>query len=152
MHTLPSRKKPFRENLAKSTEHSIVFVTVCTKNRNPWLANSDVHSLLRETWSKASTWFVGRYVIMPDHIHLFSSPSPTASSLENWVRYWKSQFSKEYKKSTCRWQSDFWDRPLRNFESYDSKWEYVLNNPVRHRLVEDSKHWPYQGELHELVW
>ena len=41
---------------------------------------------------------------------------------------------------------------MRSVESYDSKWEYVVNNPVRHNLVERVDDWPLQGELFELRW
>src|SRR6266566_2545894 len=44
------------------------------------------------------------------------------------------------------WQREFWDRQLRRAESYEEKWQYVKNNPVR---VED---WPYQGEVNVLEW
>ena len=36
--------------------------------------------------------------------------------------------------------------------SYDEKWQYVRNNPVRHGLVESAEKWPYQGELNRLEW
>src|SRR5438270_13116046 len=46
----------------------IVFVTVCTKNRKPILANDVTHALLRRAWIAADSWLVGRYVVMPDHV------------------------------------------------------------------------------------
>src|SRR3954468_17508350 len=52
-------------------EPVIVFVTVCAKNKKPILANAEVHQLLRTTWDAADSWLVGRYMIMPDHLHLF---------------------------------------------------------------------------------
>lgn len=50
------------------------------------------------------------------------------------------------------WQRSSWDTQLRRAESYDSKWEYVVNNPVRASLVEIAADWPYQGEVHRLRW
>ena len=38
------------------------------------------------------------------------------------------------------------------YESYDDKWEYVRNNPVRHGYATKADDWPYQGELNELRW
>ena len=52
----------------------IIFVTVCTKDRKRILARPDVHHLLQEVWAEAREWLVGRYVLMPDHIHLFCAP------------------------------------------------------------------------------
>jgi REP element-mobilizing transposase RayT len=77
-----------------------VLITVCTKNRQPWLAAPEVHEILISIWKEATAWLVGRYVIMPDHIHLFASPRDETVSLESWVRYWKSQFSKRHKTQT----------------------------------------------------
>jgi putative transposase len=103
---------------------------------------------------QASTWLVGRYVILPDHVHLFCAPNGIdAPSLERWMRYWKSLVTKNLNaESETIWQRHHWDRQLRRGESYGEKWEYVCNNPVRHGLVERAIDWPFQGELNELRW
>jgi len=72
--------------------------------------------------------------------------------LDNWVRYWKSQFSKRGQNPERCWQPDHWDTRLRHEESYDAKWEYVRNNPVRAGLVVRPEDWPYSGELFALRW
>jgi putative transposase len=72
--------------------------------------------------------------------------------LDNWVRYWKSLFSKRNGNRAQRWQPNHWDTRLRREESYDAKWEYVRNNPVRSGLVTLPEDWPYAGELHALDW
>ena len=154
--SLPVRKRPAHGVLGSISEPTIVFVTVCTKDRGCWLATPDCHDLLREVWREAAAWRVGRYVIMPDHVHLFASPadqevSPFVS-LEKWMDYWKSLFSKRKADEHCRWQRSHWDRRLRRSESYAEKWEYVRDNPVRHGLVERADDWPFQGELFELRW
>jgi len=148
----PVRKHPHHEVIIKGDEPAIVFLTVCTKDRVRWLANEQVHECLVSVWREAAAWFVGRYVLMPDHLHLFASPGLPALSLEAWVQYWKSQFSKKYKDKTCRWQTDHWDTTLRDARGYQEKWEYVVNNPVRHKLVVNVGDWPFQGELFELRW
>ncbi|MCX7969539.1 MAG: transposase [Armatimonadetes bacterium] len=132
---------------------TIILVTVCTKNREPWLANETVHKLLRQIWAEEATaWLVGRYVLMPDHLHLFAAPSKEDVLLDNWVRFWKSLFTKRYKNPSHRWQPDYWDRRLRASESYDAAWEYVRHNPVRHGLVKNPEDWPFQGEIFVLEW
>jgi len=150
--SLRVRKRPTHGVLVSLRHPTIVLVTVCTKNREPWLANEKVHRLLRDIWTEATGWLVGRYVLMPDHLHLFAAPGETDFDLGNWVRYWKSLFTKRYGNPNHRWQTDYWDRRLRFWESYDAAWEYVRNNPVRHGLVERSDDWPFQGEIHVLEW
>jgi len=50
------------------------------------------------------------------------------------------------------WQRDYWDRQLRRYESYGQKWNYVVNNPVRHGYVVHAEDWRFQGELNVLSW
>jgi putative transposase len=146
------RRHPTHGVFADPTNPPIVFVTVCTKNRVPWLATPAVHRRLVEIWQQARAWLVGRYILMPDHIHLFAAPGDREIPFDNWVRYWKSQYTKRSASPHLRWQPDHWDRRLRTEESYDLAWEYVCRNPVRKGLVASTEDWPYQGELFELRW
>ncbi|VGO14908.1 Cobyric acid synthase [Pontiella desulfatans] len=155
---------------------TIILVTVCSQNRQPILNNDAMHERLLAAWEKADAWRIGKYVVMPDHIHLFCSPAARDVSLKTWVQYWKSMVSRAElghgsiaderpggtgpstgQGGTCPsisrvFQRDFWDTQLRQSESYSEKWAYVRNNPVRAELVEASEDWPYQGELHSLIW
>jgi REP element-mobilizing transposase RayT len=130
-------------------EPIIVFLTVCSKGRKPILAQADSVAVTLGAWQQAKTWTVGRYVVLPDHIHLFCAPAvfPT-EPLMQWVRYWKSIASKKRPRPNEHpiWQRDFWDTQLRRSENYDSKWQYVVDNPVRVGLM------PFQGELNFLPW
>ena len=150
--TARSRKRPAHGVLIYNHQATIVFLTVCTKDRVPWLADDEIHSLLRSVWKEATAWLVGKYVIMPDHIHIFAAPGPIHVSFDNWVRYWKSRFMKQHGKPAHRWQPNHWDTRLRASGSYAEKWEYVRNNPVRHGLVDCAEVWSFQGEIHVLRW
>ena len=103
----------------------------------------------------ADHWYVGRYVLMPDHIHLFCAPAKVEYlSVKRWVAYWKSLSSKKWPDANEQpiWQVDVWDRQLRSGDSYSEKWHYVRNNPVRAGLVPNVGSWPFQGELNLLRW
>ena len=137
--------------------NSIVFLTVCTRERRPVLADSRVHSILREIWTQSAQrngWYVGHYVLMPDHAHLFACRRREARSLADWVRIWKSLSAAQVKRATPLegglWQTDYFDRFLRSLDDYQQKWEYVAMNPVRKRLVETPEAWPYRGTIHDL--
>jgi len=132
----------------------IVFATACTAKRRKIIATPPSHAAIVTAWNNATKWIVGRYVIMPNHIHFFCAPNEfEAPSLERWMRYWKSLVSRELgEHSHTLWQRDHWDRQLRHGESYDEKWEYVRSNPVRHGLVAKPEDWLYQGVLNELRW
>jgi len=148
----PIRRTPVhgvRVSLGKPT---IVFVTVCTKDRQPWLAQPEVHEAIRRIWQESTAWLVGRYVLMPDHMHFFCAPHRLDQPLGRWIAFWKRRFTRLHVPGTGRWQRDYWDTRLRRLENYDAKWEYVRNNPVRHGLCESADQWPYQGEVFVLRW
>jgi len=155
MNDFAVRKHPVHGIQETKDGPTIIFLTVCTQNRERWLATEENHRLLISIWNDASAWVVGRYVLMPDHLHLFAAVGKTYRPLENWVRYWKSMFTKRSGGRDAfsgRWQSDHWDTRLRSWQSYDQKWEYAKNNPVRHGLVSHSEDWPFQGEVYRLSW
>jgi putative transposase len=152
---MPGRKHPAHFiPCAAGDRPDIIFVTAVTQHRQRCLANPDAHRLLRETWAAASHWQVGRYVVMPDHVHFFSTPGNEDCPLEKWMHYWKSQLSKAWPVTVEKpvFQRDHWDRQLRREESYDQKWNYVRENPVRAGLTERQDDWPYQGVLNDLRW
>lgn len=132
----------------------IIYVTACPAKRRKILACAAMHQAIVAAWAKASTWLVGRYVVLPDHVHFFCAPNGIdAPSLERWMRFWKSRVTATIGKPGGEvWPRDHWDRQLRRGQSYDEKRQYVRNNPVRHGYVTDPDDWPYQGELHELRW
>lgn len=71
-----SRKHPSKNSLLSSGFRSnILFVTVCTEGRRPLLACPDMVNKILSAWHRADKWAVGRYVIMPDHVHFFCSPA-----------------------------------------------------------------------------
>jgi len=47
---------------------------------------------------------------------------------------------------------DFFDHVLRSEESYEEKWHYVRENPVRARLVKRWQEWPFAGEIFDLEY
>jgi putative transposase len=65
-------------------EPPIFFVTICTSNRQKILATANVARILEKEWGTSRDrygWIVGRYVIMPDHVHFFCAPERNAKNL-----------------------------------------------------------------------
>jgi putative transposase len=129
----------------------LYFVTFCTYRRHRWLACSEVHQALIRFGQLAETKFniaLGRYVLMPDHAHLFVRGGPDFF-LEQWIGKLKQALSKAGRRGRegRAWQEGFFDHVLRNDESYTEKWIYVRENPVRAGLVKSWEDWPYQGEI-----
>jgi len=153
---MPNRKAPVHLSVRDDLNHAvIVFLTVCAQERKAILARTEAHLLLRAAWQQAHGWIVGRYVIMPDHLHLFCAPSEVEfPSLIAWVRYWKMRVSRQWPWPDEQpiWQKSMWDRQMRRGEHYGAKWQYVRENPVRAGLCADADEWPYQGEMHAFQW
>jgi len=132
--------------------HPLYFVTFCTHSRAKWLASDQVHAALVEFGKRAErnhAIAIGRYVIMPDHIHLFVR-GRVDFVLGPWVGLLKQVVARAGRRSRARgqiWQEGFFDHVLRNDESYQQEWIYVRDNPVRAGLAESSDDWPYQGEI-----
>jgi putative transposase len=152
---LTSNKFPIR----KTPDHSphprlredIIFITVNTEGRIPILANKASHMALHSIWHDSTNWIVGRYVIMPDHVHLFARKVFAESiDLDGWVTWWKRSFLTTLNLEPGMWQRGYWDTRMRSPEHYSAKWIYVINNPVRKRLVARSEEWEYQGEIYRL--
>ena len=90
---------------------------------------------------------VGRYVVMPTHLHLFVQ-GDTTFDVSQWTAGLKRALSKAVAAGSAGlWQPGFFDHVLRNDESYVQKWEYVRENPVRAGLVATADQWPFQGEI-----
>jgi putative transposase len=149
---LPERKRPIHGLIVTSSGPLIVYVTCCSKNRERWMANAAAHEAMRASWLATRGWRVGRYVIMPDHVHLFAAAEEDAGDLETWMHVWKRLVTGALDMGPGKWQNSHWDTRLRTQESFNEKWEYIRMNPVRKGLVEEPDDWPYAGELHPLAW
>jgi len=134
-------------------KNPIYFITVCIAGRRAILTESVSANLLIESWYAAPDkhgWAVGRYVIMPDHVHFFAQPQREGKSLSAFIRDWKKWTTRalitELGLSPPVWQPEFFDHVLRSADSYSEKWEYVRENPVRAGLIASADAWPYAGE------
>jgi putative transposase len=129
----------------------LYFVTFNTHKRRKLLANSRVHDALIHFAQEGQLCGIGlgRYVIMPDHVHLFVRGG-LDFSLRQSVRVLKRVLSKAISSAPPHWQQGFFDRLVRHSESYAEKWEYVRQNPVRAGLAPHPDEWPWQGEIVRL--
>ena len=139
------------------TGRPLFFITTTTYQRGRLLDQGNVHRAFIVFSNQAAERgvFVGRYVLMPDHLHLFVAIAPGGMEISKWVQILKVTMAKALRlrgHTGPYWQKGFFDHVLRSAESYRLKWEYVRNNPVRAGLVEEPGQWPYQGEIFRLGW
>ena len=180
-NTLPQRKHPVHmPPIERHNQPVILFVTIGVHPRGNHLANVLFHTAFCEACVDADTWSVGKYMLMPDHIHLFCAPAVFPRvRVTRWVQYLKERITKRLVvtrektgERTCgelpihtggrgcaeppsrlwKWHPGCWDIQIRNGEHYREKWLYVQQNPVRAELVDKSDEWPFQGEINVLRW
>ena len=151
MH-VSKRAAPAKGVIIVRDHPTVVFVTVCAKDRRPWIGQESVHELIVDVWSKATAWLVGEYLLMPDHLHLFCSPGTDVFSIEQWLTYWKRDFSRRILNESWVFQRNAFHHRIRDQDQYKEKLEYVRQNPVRRGLVKVQDDWAYRGAINSLEW
>ena len=146
------------ERIWASVRAPVFLITCCARGRSPLLADGGAANILVGGWRAAPElfgWCVGRYVVMPDHVHFFAAPcADEARTLSIFVGSWKSWTRREIRRkvhASFEWQREFFDHLLRSTESHAQKWEYLRMNPVRSGLAASADEWPYQGQVELLA-
>jgi putative transposase len=102
------------------------FITCCTYRRRRILANATFHNAFIRLAERAENEFriaVGRYVILPDHLHFFVSLGED-KSLAQWMGTLKRVVGSAIKPIDSAdpvWQRGFFDHVMRSADSYFTK-------------------------------
>jgi len=132
---------------------NVFFVTVNAKDRIPWMNQPVVQSTLEEIWRQpAQAWRVGYYLLMPDHLHFFCAPYDLRFGMDDWITFWKRQFTRRHLDEGWGWQRRAFHRRMRDRIEYEEKLTYVRENPLRKSLVKHLDDWPFQGRVHDIQW
>jgi REP element-mobilizing transposase RayT len=154
---------PERDHLHRLSQvwikNPLYFLTVCCAGRRPVLQSALAANIIIRAWEaspKVGGWAIGRYVIMPDHVHFFARTQSAGKPLSGFMREWKcgtaSQIIRAHALRPPLWQPEFFDHVLRSADSYSEKWDYVYRNPVRAGLVATPDAWPYSEECNLLAF
>jgi REP element-mobilizing transposase RayT len=146
-------------HISSFRDNPIVFFTTCTHRRRNLLACAQSHIILRALWERSAErdgWWVGHYILMPDHAHFFARRTIVARPMASWMQMWKSVSSRQLSAALDIaipiWQPDYFDRYLRSRENYSQKWNYVEQNAVRAGLVKEASEWIFRGTINDLMW
>jgi REP element-mobilizing transposase RayT len=125
------------------------FLTICCRERRAvFVASSTVDPVVRQflTVAGASDVAVLAYCVMPDHVHLLVE-SGDVKQVAEFVRLSKQRSSFHYRRETGRllWQPSYFDRTLRNGEDLFPVLRYLIENPVRAKLCNDVRAYPFWG-------
>jgi putative transposase len=142
---IPRRKAlPHEIPVWVNPQREIYFITVnCEDRSRNQLALPDVSGRLFETVRHRQEklwWWPYVFLLMPDHLHALLSFPPSGKPLKQVVSQWKEWTAKEL---NIKWQRDFFEHRLRQDECRHEKADYILQNPVRKKLVAKPEDWPF---------
>ena len=86
------------------------------------------------------------WTIMPNHVHALFTMLPAASLgsiVSSWKRFTARQANQKLGRSGAFWQTDYWDRFIRNETHFAMVENYIDQNPVKAGLVDEASLWPY---------
>lgn len=155
------------KNLRRVTERGdLHFITFCCYQRRALLGTVQARNLavqiLDEVQARYGFALVG-YVIMPEHVHLLIRESPGVSPGKV-VQVFKQRVSRRMREKQCEGEPQaasqfneeeaklrrFWQRRYYDFNVYTraklkEKLEYMHANPVKEKLVEHPRDWPWSS-------
>ena len=127
-----------------------LFVTFCKLSREPFPPEARDLVLQHCLHDHGTKIRMHAAVIMPEHVHLLLTP---LRDEQGWP-YGLPAILKLIKGTSARsvnrmlncgpvWQDESFDHVLRQQESFNEKLEYIRQNPVRRRLVENPEDYPW---------
>ncbi len=128
------------------------FLTICCDERRSVLrdpaAREVVLSQRRHTSSRFA-FAIFAYCLMPDHVHLVVEGQADDSNCLEFVRTLKQKTAFAWKQRTGHrlWQKSFHDHILRETETTQGVVRYVLENPVRAKLLRSPAEFAHSGSL-----
>lgn len=142
------------------------FLTVVTHKRNPILI--DNIELLRKSVKSSKEKYpytIEAIVILPDHLHMMIRPE-TASQYPQIISRIKQYFSRHcdpmyyrhisQSKSRSKegykpiWQKKYYEHSIRDDADYNTRFNYIHYNPVKHGYVTQVKDWQFSS-FHQYV-
>jgi putative transposase len=130
------------------------FITTTTANRRRLFQVEANAQLLLDVLMEQrvkNRFHLHAFVLMPDHMHAILTPAPDVS-LEKAVQFIKGNFSHRLKSKFPVWTPSFNETQVRNSEDFESFRRYILQNPVRAKLVAIGEEFPYSsaGQKHSI--
>ncbi|MEZ5347429.1 MAG: transposase [Pyrinomonadaceae bacterium] len=127
------------------------FVTIVAKDRRRFftdkrIAKSTIETLLDLRIERKFNLYT--YCLMPDHLHALIGVGESGLTLGRICGEFKSLSTRKFWNfhDGKLWQREFYDHVIRNEEDFVETVKYIRLNPVRAKLVESWKDWPYTGE------
>jgi REP element-mobilizing transposase RayT len=87
------------------------------------------------------------WVVMPNHVHVLFRIQKTAMAkiVESWKKYTARVSNQILGRSGAFWEADYWEMFMRDPEHEMTTCSYIESNPVKARLVNATKDWPWSS-------
>jgi REP element-mobilizing transposase RayT len=152
----PKRKSPRLKDFDYATPNAVFFLTSCAEFGRQVFINPDfnfqcVDYIKEERARLGHAVYV--YCLMPEHLHLLSSPLESSIPVTEYMGGLISKITRlswGYGFTGKLMQRSFYDHVVRKEEDLRQIALYILNNPVRKGLVERWEDHPYCGFIDPL--
>ncbi len=120
------------------------FLTAITHNRRRLFqvdANAALFLDTLQHYRAEGLYKLHAFVVMPDHIHLLL----TTDDLSTAVQRIKGGFSHRLASNFPIWQRGFTDHLVLNREQFETRRDYIHQNPVEEHLAERREDYPHSS-------
>jgi putative transposase len=122
------------------------FITTITYNRRRLFqvpANAELFLETLQHYRAEGAYKLHAFVVMPDHAHLLLTPiNKTISQVMNLI---KGGFSRRLASKFPIWQRGFADHLVLDRAHFESRRDYIHQNPVRAHLTTAAELYPYSS-------
>ncbi len=144
--------KTYKRNLPHwELKGSTYFITIRVRTEigkpflNQSLASFMLSHLLK---SDKINYDLQAFVIMPDHLHIIIKPiagNPLSEIMKNLKGSSSFQLNKMLGRTGPLWQVENFDHLIRDEIGLQQKWQYIKENPVKAKLVDQPERYPYSS-------
>ena len=113
-----------------------------------WLQTGSVARLVEEALLTfdGKRYRIHAWTIMPNHVHVLFTARPGFSLgtiMGSWKRFTAREANRQLGRAGAFWQTEYWDRYIRNEAHFGTAKTYIDQNPVKAGLVADAALWPF---------
>jgi REP element-mobilizing transposase RayT len=113
-----------------------------------WLRSEPIARLVEEAFLAfdGARYRLHAWTIMPNHVHVLFTVLPIAplgDIVSSWKRFTARQANRQLGCSGAFWQTEYWDRFIRNETHFAVVENYIDQNPVKAGLIQEASLWPY---------
>jgi putative transposase len=123
-----------------ANEGTFFVTTICYNRRRIFQVDRNATLFLETLTHYRPNFLLHAFVLMPDHAHLILTPrDKTLSQIMNLI---KGGFSHRLASNFPVWQRGFADHRIQNHADFNTRQNYIHQNPVTARLAETPEAYP----------